>query len=104
MHQRRRDRDSLYARCRPAAADGYSESTGGSLCPCDPGIEFGALGIGKDDIQSVTFTLSDKSESLDASLFGDEVFGARATSVADRNRAGSSKLMGVVAQPSTACS
>jgi len=81
---------------------GNNLNGGGSPCPCDLGIEFGAPGVGKDDYQSVTFTLSHLSESLDASLFDDEQFGVRATSVGDeKSREGSSKLSGVVPEPST---
>jgi hypothetical protein len=83
---------------------GSNLNGGGSPCFCDIGIEIGSPGIGKDDIQSVTFTLSHDSESLDISLFEDQDFGVRATSVGDaggsRNR--SSKLIGVVPEPSTA--
>jgi len=81
---------------------GNNLNGGGSTCPCDLGVEFGAPGIGKDDIQSVTFTLSHNSESLDASFFDNEEFGVRATSVGEEDRDGSSKLVGVVPQPSTA--
>lgn len=84
--------------------EGSNLNGGGSPCFCDIGIEFGSPGIGKDDIQSVTFTLSHDSESLDISLFEDQDFGVRATSVGDAggSRNHSSKLIGVVPEPSTA--
>ena len=78
---------------------------GGSPCPCDLGIEIGSPGLGHgDDYQSVTFTLSHASLDLDVSLFQGQSFGVRATSVGDvdGSREGSSKLIGVVPEPSTA--
>lgn len=83
---------------------------GGSPCPCDIGIEFGSPGIGKDDLQSVSFTLSHTDADLDVSLFAEQDFGIRATSVGSLKkdkggRDGSSKLSGtfpVVPEPSTA--
>jgi hypothetical protein len=78
---------------------------GGSPCPCDLGIEIGSPGLGHgDDYQSVSFTLSHASLDLDVSLFQGQSFGVRATSVGDidGSREGSSKLIGVVPEPSTA--
>lgn len=76
-------------------------------CPCDLGVEFGTPGIGHDDLQQVTFTLSHTSVPLDLSFVASQQFGVRLESVgtlAD-GRAGSSKLKGtipVVPEPSTA--
>jgi len=86
---------------------GNNLNGGGTPCPCDLGIEFGSPGIGRDDIQSVTFTLSHASQALDASLFSEQAFGVRATSVGPHGggRNGSSKLSGVfpvIPEPSTA--
>lgn len=83
---------------------GNNLNGGGSPCPCDLGIEIGSAGIGRDDIQSVTFTLTHATESLDVSLFDGQLFGVRATSVgaSDGPRNGSSKLFGVVPEPTTA--
>jgi hypothetical protein len=77
---------------------------GGTPCLCDLGIEFGSPGIGHDDIQSTTFTISHVTASLDVSLFSGQKFGVRVTSVgsADSGRGGSSKLIGVVPEPTTA--
>ena len=77
---------------------------GGTPCFCDIGIEFGSPGIGEDDLQSITFTLSHVSQTLDVSLLADQAFGVRATSVGDAtgSRELSSKLVGVIPEPSTA--
>jgi len=80
---------------------------GGSPCKCDIGIEFGSPGKGRDDLQTVTFTLSHLSQDLDVSIFADQEFGVRATSVGPigGSREGSSKLSGtfpVVPEPKTA--
>ena len=80
---------------------------GGSPCKCDIGIEFGSSGMGKDDLQTETFTLSHLSQDLDVSIFADQEFGVRATSVGPigGGREGSSKLAGifpVVPEPTTA--
>ena len=81
---------------------------GGTPCPCDFGVEIGNPGIGKgDDFQSVTFVLSHVSKDLDISIFEEQTFGVRATSVgpAKGSRNASSKLKGkfpVVPEPSTA--
>lgn len=86
---------------------GSNLNGGGTPCPCDFGVEFGDPGIGGgDDFQSVTFILSHVSKNLDVSLFEDQVFGVRATSVGrESSREASSKLKGrfsVVPEPSTA--
>jgi len=83
---------------------GNNLNGGGTPCPCDLGLEIGSPGIGSDDIQQVTFTLSHLTESLTVDLFDGEMFGVRATSVGSPNgsRNGSSKLAGVVPEPSTA--
>ncbi|PSB14680.1 hypothetical protein C7B76_15515, partial [filamentous cyanobacterium CCP2] len=75
----------------------------------DVGVEIGRNGLqgGKDDIQFTTFTLSHTSQNLDLSLFAQQNFGFRITSVGTgNNREGSSKLIGtspdlppVVVQP-----
>jgi len=84
---------------------GSNLNGGGSPCPCDLGVEIGDPGIGGgDDYQSVTFTLSHASEDPTLSLFEDQEFGIRATSVGGDygGREGSSKLIGIVPEPSTA--
>lgn len=83
---------------------GNNVNGGGSPCPCDLGVEIGSPGIGRNDIQSVTFVLSHVSESLDVSLLNGQLIGVRATSVGslEYGREGSSKLVSVVPEPSTA--
>jgi hypothetical protein len=87
---------------------GSNLNGGGTPCPCDLGVEIGDPGIGQgDDFQKVTFVLSHVSEDLDLSLFEEQAFGIRVTSVgsAGGSREGSSKLEGtfpVVPEPSTA--
>lgn len=79
---------------------------GGSPCPCDLGIELGTPGISKDDLRTVTFTLSHATQALDLTLVSGQRFGVRATSVGKPYcRDGSSKLAGVipvVPEPGTA--
>lgn len=84
--------------------NGSNLKGGESPCPCDIGVEIGTAGIGEDDFQSVTFTLMHMSESLDQSFLRKQAFGVRVTSVGevDGDREGSSKLVGVVPEPSTA--
>lgn len=84
--------------------NGSNLNGGGSPCPCDIGLEIGTAGIGRDDHQSVTFTLMHASAMLDGSFLNGMHFGVRATSVGDPygSREGSSKLIGVVPEPSTA--
>lgn len=83
---------------------GSNLNGGGTPCPCDIGIEIGTPGIGRDDFQSVTFTLMHASESLDGGFLNQQDFGVRVTSVGDLDgkREGSSKLIGVVPEPTTA--
>jgi hypothetical protein len=87
---------------------GSNLNGGGTPCPCDLGVEIGDPGIGQgDDFQKVTFVLSHVSQDLDLSLFEEQAFGIRVTSVgsASGSRAGSSKLEGtfpVVPEPATA--
>lgn len=84
---------------------GANLNGGGSPCPCDLGIEIGDPGVGRaDDFQSVMLTLSHVSEDLTVALFRGQGFGIRVTSVGsvDGSRGGSSKLVGVVPEPSTA--
>jgi len=83
---------------------GSNLNGGGSPCPCDIGIEFGSSGVGRDDIAVTEFVLVHASLELDLSLFRDQLAGARVTSVGDgydSDREGSSKLAGVVPEPST---
>ena len=83
---------------------GNNLNGGGTPCPCDLGVEIGTPGIGSDDYQSVTFTLSHSTETLTTALFDGQDFGVRVMSVGSPNggRGGSSKLSGVVPEPSTA--
>jgi hypothetical protein len=82
--------------------NGSNVRGGGSPCPCDLGVEIGRPGIGQgDDFTSVSFTLSHVSMDLDVSLLQGQAIGVRVTSVGD-DREGSSKLVGVVPEPSTA--
>ncbi|MGB0622182.1 MAG: hypothetical protein ACPGVZ_22225 [Myxococcota bacterium] len=60
---------------------GNNLNGGGSPCPCDLGLAIGSPALGSDDIQSVTFTLSHATESLDVSFLNQQLFGVRATSV-----------------------
>ena len=84
--------------------NGSNLKGGESPCPCDIGVEIGTAGIGGDDIQSVTFTLMHVSESLDSSFLRKQAFGVRVTSVGgvEGEREGSSKIVGVVPEPTTA--
>jgi hypothetical protein len=69
----------------------------------DFGIEIGENGLkgGKDDIQTTTFVLSHTSRTLDLSLFAQQDFGVRLTSVgtAGGRRELSSKLVGTSPLP-----
>jgi len=68
----------------------------------DIGVEIGQNGLkgGKDDFQSTTFVLSHASQALDLSLFAQQSFGVRMTSVGTgNNREGSSKLVGTSPLP-----
>ena len=76
---------------------------GGTPCPCDLGVAFGSPGIGKDDLQIVSFTLSHPDVDLDLSLVAGQLAGVRVTSVGDGgDREGSSKTVALVPEPSTA--
>lgn len=69
---------------------------GGNAHAFDVGVEIGQNGLkgGKDDFQTTTFTLFHTSQSLDLSLFAQQEFGVRVTSVGTGNRReGSSKLV-----------
>jgi len=79
---------------------GNNLNGGGSPCPCDLGVEIGSPGIGKDDILSTTFWIS-HPDGIDLAAFRDQYVGVRLTSVG-WDREGSSKLSGVVPEPSTA--
>jgi hypothetical protein len=84
---------------------GNNLNGGGSPCPCDIGVSFGSPGIGWDDIQQTMFIIYHQTEYLDLDLFIDQLAGVRVTSVGDdeySGREGSSKLYGVVPEPSTA--
>jgi hypothetical protein len=76
---------------------GSNLNGGGSPCPCNFGVEIGTPGIGKDDIQMVTFGLAHESLMLDLGMFFEQSVGLRVTSL------GSAKLSGVlpVPEPST---
>lgn len=67
------------------------------LGPFDIGVEIGTSGIGADDIQSTSFTVSHNSEALMLADLGDVIAG-RLTSVGlpESARAGSLKLQGTV--------
>ena len=71
--------------------------------PFDGGVEIGQPGIGQgDDIGSTTFILSHANEPLDVGLFTNQWFGVRLTSVGPiGNRDGSSKLQGMVPEPTS---
>lgn len=74
---------------------GNNLNGGGSGGPFDIAFGIGTPGIGWDDYQSVTFTLSHSAVDLDTSLFAEQTFGVRMTSVgSEGNRDGSSKLVG----------
>ena len=81
---------------------------GGSPCPCDVGVEIGNPGMGKDDFQTTVIVIMHEALDLDLSMFSEQAFGVRLTSVGmdERRREGSSKLGGeapfVVPEPSTA--
>ena len=79
---------------------GNNLNGGGSPCPCDLGIEIGTPGIGVDDIQATTLWIT-HADGLDLAAFSGQDVGVRLTSVGS-NREGSSKLGGVVPEPSTA--
>jgi hypothetical protein len=77
---------------------------GGSPCPCDIGVAIGLPGLrgGHDDLMSTTFVLMHETVDLDLSIFRDQLFGVRLTSVGDDcDREGSTKLRGVVPEPGT---
>lgn len=68
----------------------------------DIGVEIGENGLkgGKDDFQTTTFVLSHASQALNLSLFSQQDFGIRMTSVGTGNkREGSSKLVGTSPLP-----
>lgn len=76
-----------------------------SPCPCDLGVDLGTPGVGQDDLQTVSFTLSHSTEALDVSLLSGQSFGVRVSSIGnmgDDCRDGSSKVVGVVPEPGTA--
>ncbi len=60
----------------------------------DVGVEFGTQGIGKDDVQSTTFTLSSTDGTpLTLDMINEEFFGLRVTSVGEEgSRDGSLKM------------
>lgn len=67
----------------------------------DFGVAFGTAGIGKDDIQSTSFTLRSSAGALDLDDFAGVDFGVRFTSVGDLggSRDGSLKLVGSSPDP-----
>lgn len=82
---------------------------GGTPCPCDVGVALGLPGLrgGSDDLQSVTLVLSHATQDLALTMFSEQLFGVRVTSVGplDGPREGSSKLSGrapFIPEPSTA--
>lgn len=96
---------SFLANAVSAVGPGNNLNGGGSPCPCDIGVELGTPGIARDDLQTVTFTLSHATASLDVSFLASQEFGIRATSVGEEDcRDGSSKLSGIlpVPEPGTA--
>jgi hypothetical protein len=96
---------SFLANAITAVGHGNNLNGGGSPCPCDVGVELGAPGIARDDLRTVTFTLSHATASLDMSFLASQEFGVRATSVGKgKCRDGSSKLSGIlpVPEPGTA--
>jgi hypothetical protein len=75
-----------------------------SPCPCDLGVEIGTPGLGSDDVQSTTFTLTHASQTLTVADFADQFIGVRVTSVGpEGDREGSSKTVALVPEPSTGC-
>ncbi|NEO01490.1 MAG: PEP-CTERM sorting domain-containing protein [Moorea sp. SIO3I7] len=60
----------------------------------DFGLKIGTNGIGTDDIQSTSFTLSHATEALTLDMFEEQKFGVRLQSVGS-NREGSSKLTAI---------
>lgn len=66
----------------------------GKAKPFDVGLEFGTQGIGKDDIQTASFTLSSTANDLTLDDIAHTLFGARLTSVGQigGSRADSAKL------------
>jgi PEP-CTERM motif len=96
---------SFLANAVAGVGPGNNLNGGGSPCPCDIGVELGTQGIARNDLQTVTFTLSHATASLDISFLASQEFGVRATSVGKgKCRDGSSKLAGVlpVPEPGTA--
>lgn len=61
----------------------------------DVGVEFGTQGIGTDDVQDASFTLSNTANNLSLDDISQTLFGARLTSVGspDGSRDGSVKLL-----------
>jgi hypothetical protein len=55
----------------------------GAASPFDVGLEFGTQGIGKDDIQSTSFTLSNTDNNLTLDDIAHVQFGARLASIGD---------------------
>lgn len=78
---------------------------GGSPCPCDVGVEIGRPGLrgGGDDFQTTTIVIMHETLDLDLSFLAGQAIGVRLTSVGpdEGSRRGSSKLGGVVPEPST---
>jgi PEP-CTERM motif len=80
---------------------GSNLNGGGTPCPCNFGVEIGTPGMGKDDLQSTSFTLAHDTQMLSLSLFFGQDVGLRLTSVGleGGSRDGSAKLSGIVPVP-----
>ena len=76
--------------------DGVNMNGDGNRHKYDVGVEIGTQGIGKDDIQSTVFIVSNPKYELNVDNFADVEFGVRLTSVGQRgsNRNESSKIFG----------
>lgn len=75
--------------------NGVNLNGNGAVGGFDGGFEVGTSGIGKDDLQFASFTLSHSTKSLGLSDFEGQGFGVRMTSVG-ANREGSSKVDGYI--------
>lgn len=73
---------------------GHGANMRGKADPFDVGLEFGTRGIGKDDVQTASFTMSNTNQDLTLDDIAQTLFGVRITSVGeiDGTRDGSAKL------------
>jgi hypothetical protein len=62
---------------------GNGANMSGAAAPFDVGLEFGTAGIGKDDIQTASFTVSNAAGDLTLDDIAHTLFGARLTSVGE---------------------